>query len=171
MYTISVLTYAGAQDLCGIVIQKVQIGCNANEQKYKWRCFKKCSLLTNGRYPLRKGRNTCSTVPSCPKGHEIFNGKCYKKCKKGYSAHGFFCWRKCSDICGKGYHKWKLSPMICIKGKKVCKNKSYYRGKGVLPYKSLTKGDKLCKGFAVNNKGRCPKIDISSRVPSSIIKC
>ena len=98
VYTVSVLTYAGAQDLCGLVIKRVQIGCNANEEKYKGRCFKKCSLLTNGRYPLRKGRNTCSTVSSCPKGHEIFNGKCYKKCNKGYSARGIICWGKCSDI-------------------------------------------------------------------------
>ena len=105
MYTVSVLTYAGARDLCGLVIKRVQIGCNANEEKYKGRCFKKCSLLTNGRYPLRKGRNTCSV------------------------------------------------------------------GKGVLPYKTLKRGNKPCRGFAVNNKGRCPKIDISSRVPSSIIKC
>ena len=155
--------------MCRVVIRDFRVSCTPNEEeKYKGKCYKKCSLLTEGKYPKRRGSNTCTTVDSCPEDHKIINGKCYKKCKKGYSARGFICWGKCSDICGKGYRKWKFSPMVCIKGKKTCINKAYHQDKGVLPYKSLTEGDKLCKGFAVDKKGECPKTEIASKFN---IKC
>ena len=157
--------------MCRVVIGDFRVSCTPDEEeKYKGKCYKKCSLLTEGKYPKRRGGNTCTTVDSCPEGHEIYNGKCYKKCKQGYSViyHGSLCWGICSFTCGKGYHRWKFSPLVCFKGKKACRNKVYHRGKGVLPYKSLTEGDKPCKGFAVDKKGECPKTELASKFN---IKC
>ena len=163
LHTVSVWTYAGNK-VCRAVIGEFKFKCDRDEELFNGRCYKKCSILANSHFPRRRDTHTCQRNGCRKKDQDYDAGLCYRKCKKGYHGRGPVCWGSCHYFCGKEYADWGL---ICMTWSKSCKKRRYSRGAGGLPYQLWTKGTG-CNGFNVDNKGKCPKIDFSSKLPRSI---
>lgn len=149
---------------CGTKIgSRLTIGCAKNEEYWRGRCYKKCSILTGGTHPLRKEVNTCARN-GCGRNQDRDAGLCYPKCKKHYISVGPVCWGDCKHFCGKtytnlGFYCWQWIPA------KRCRRPFYGRGVGTLPHAPTTRGGVDGKGFGVANDGGVPRRNIEDLFP------
>uniref|UniRef100_A0A1X7UEF6 Uncharacterized protein n=1 Tax=Amphimedon queenslandica TaxID=400682 RepID=A0A1X7UEF6_AMPQE len=161
-YEITLFGCTNLSNACGFKMQWFTLGCADDEELLLGMCFKKCSLLANKDFPLRTGPNTCARN-GCTSSQEYDAGLCYPKCKEYYIGVATVCWGYCSKFCGKDYTDMGL---YCYRWwpPHACSKPSYGRGVGSLPYQPWTNGLQ-CNGFGVNNEGKCPLEDVSSKSP------
>ncbi|XP_019854899.1 PREDICTED: uncharacterized protein LOC109583846 isoform X2 [Amphimedon queenslandica] len=152
---------------CGTTIFRYTFGCADDEELFADHCYKKCSLLANETFPIRIGPNACAG-DGCPSDWEYEAGLCYPECEEHYTGLGSVCWGHCSHFCGEEYTDMGL---YCYQWwpPKSCTKPKHDRGAPSLPYIPLTDGEG-CSGFGVNNKGKCPFEDLSSKLPIDICK-
>ena len=155
-----------AQTACGTTLFRYTFGCADDEELFVGHCYKKCSLLVNETFPIRIGINTCAGE-GCPSDQESAGSYCYPQCNEHYTGLGNVCWGHCSHFCGESYTDMGL---YCQQWwpPKSCSKPKYVRDPS-LPYIPLTDGEG-CSGFGVNNKGKCPLEDVSSKLPIDICK-
>jgi len=121
-------------------------GCDEDEEVYDGRCYKRCSLLTNGEEPVRAGAfQCCPHGPPCTGRMDIERTDC-----RGYAVSG--------DASGNSCPR---QPASCLKKAEeflagLCYMRCSILTYGMLPYRSTP--DACCKSsspLAMLEAGKC----------------
>lgn len=139
--------------------QLTQSGCKENEERYKSKCYRKCSLLTNMEYPKRTGKNRCSKL-ICADGMHLshHNFRCYAQpCPKDYFDQGDSCIGNCTALFGHQFTKSRFfSKCVSVNGTAKSIDQPKTERENSVELFSIVNGTFPCFGFNVNHDSKCP---------------
>lgn len=56
------------------------LSCSPSQERYRRKCYPKCSDITKGAFPIRRGPSLCTRERCDDRVEELWNGKCFAKC-------------------------------------------------------------------------------------------
>mmetsp|Transcript_26481 Transcript_26481/g.61532 ORF Transcript_26481/g.61532 Transcript_26481/m.61532 type:complete len:291 (+) Transcript_26481:72-944(+) len=133
--------------------------CFYGEEYFAGVCYKNCSVLTAGRYPIRSSPNTCCSAEPCIfPSHLSFSGPfictgyavdskggCPRKpghCGKDEEMYEGMCYKPCTVLTAAAYPH-RVGPMTCCKFEPPCFSFANLKSEGFAP----------CTGYDVGGEG------------------
>lgn len=145
-----------------VIAERAQLNsndCFEEEEFFAGACYKNCSALTNGQYPIRSSPNTCCSAEPCIfPSHISFmgpfvctgyavdsRGSCPRrpgKCNSDEEMYQGVCFKPCAVLTQQEFPH-RTGPMTCCKYEPPCFSFANLRSEGIGP----------CSGYDVGGEG------------------